>query len=161
MRLALALALLLAAAARPAPAPRPPDDSKVVKRVTLPAGAVKWENVKTPRGVVVRVTAGKVVVEGKRLFYGDGKVATEIVATEKGMLFVHYRGGTGPSASTGPDSYGVETVLGGTYTHGPGATWYVEPDAPTADKLKPGSVYVITPSIKFARNPPRILRLRR
>jgi hypothetical protein len=154
----LALALLPAGLLA-APAPPPPDDSKVVKRIVLPSGPVKWERGKTKVGVVVRVSAGKVTAQGKRLFYGDGKVALEVEATEKGMRFLHTWGTEGPIESSGgpdPDIFGPGIIFGGTCTHMPGLTWFLKPGAPTADRLKPGSVYIITPSIKFKRKHPEV-----
>jgi hypothetical protein len=142
---------LLAGVAFAAPSPTPKEPKEKVKQVKLPAGPVKMETVKTKEGRVVRITAGKVVVEGKRLFYGDGKVAAEIVATEKGMRLDYWCGEKGPSKSSGPDSDGDVSVRGGTYTHGPKAVWFVTRDAPAADKLPPGSTYVVTPSVEFRR----------
>lgn len=150
MRVAVAFALLLVASqSLAAPAPRRREGA--VRRIILPAGAVKCENVKTPGGVVVRVTAGKVVVEGKRLFLGDGKVAMVIEATDQGMRFVHAWGMQGESESTGTIGGGKFFVIDGTHTDQPGAAWLLEPDCPTADKLEAGSVYLVTPSIHFKR----------
>src|SRR5437763_9230808 len=100
MRLAFLLLMLLPAAtllAAPAPLPR----ARAGTRISVPAGPVKVENVRTKAGMVVRVTAGKVVVEGKSLFLGDGKVAMEIEATEGGMRFHSAWGMQGPSESVG------------------------------------------------------------
>src|SRR5687768_8655060 len=100
---------LLAGVAFAAPSPTPKEPKEKVKQVMLPAGPVKMETVKTKGGRVVRITAGNVVVEGERLFYGDGKVAAEIVATEKGMRLDYWCGEKGPSDSSGPDSSGDVT----------------------------------------------------
>jgi hypothetical protein len=55
-----------------------------VTHVALPPGEAQWENVRTKGRMILRVTAGKTAVEGKRLFYGDGKLAVEITAMAEG-----------------------------------------------------------------------------
>jgi hypothetical protein len=134
-----------------APAPEHKKESEV-KTIKLPPGDVKWENVKTKDGMIIRVTCGKNTTEGKCLFYGDGKVAIKVVATDEGMEFVHAWGMEGPGESSGSlDGDGKWFVINGSQTDKPGMIWLLEPDAPTAGDLKAGNVYIVTPSIKFER----------
>jgi hypothetical protein len=126
-----------------------------VRRIPLPPGVVKWENVRTKDGMIVRVTAGQVVVEGKHLFYGDGKVAMEVEAMDKGMQFLRVVGSGGWSESSGTLGVRKGFVIDGTRTEGPRAVWFLDADHLKADELKPGSIYLITPSVKFEYKPQR------
>jgi hypothetical protein len=155
MRVTAFMVLLLSGLAFAAPAPFPRDSSKKVKRVILPAGAVKWENIRTKNGMIVRVSCGKVMIEGKRLFYGDGKVAMEVEATNDGMEFIGTWGMVGP-CRCGPTTSGGKRgfVIDGSHEAYPGMTWLLRPKCPTADKLKPGSIYVISRNVNFKTQDP-------
>jgi hypothetical protein len=121
-----------------------------VKRIALPAGPVRWENFKTKDGMILSVTAGPVVVAGKRLFYGDGTVAMEVEATPEGMEFLRVSGIQGPSESIGDFSRGRDGFLiDGTRKDLPGARWFLGRNYLLATELTPGSIYLITPSIQF------------
>jgi hypothetical protein len=107
-----------------------------VTRITLPPGEVTLEFVKSKKTPTVKIIVGQTVIEGERLFLGDGKVAMEVEATKEGMHF--------PS-STGKKGL----VLEGEWTNQPGAVIDLGTDYLGLDQLKAGSVYVITPSVKF------------
>jgi hypothetical protein len=130
----------------PPPRPKPP----TVKRVTLPEGNVTFQNVKTKEGILIRATAGTVVVQGKQLYYGDDKIAMLIRATEKGTEFVYGWGLEGEWEGSGNHDFGGKWItIDGTSTDKPGLTRYIVPESPKAEKLEAGSVYLVTPSVKF------------
>lgn len=148
------LATLLVAADPPqaGPAGQRIELPEGVTHVALPPGEVQWENVRTKGGMILRVTVGKTVAEGKRLFYGDGKLAVEIKATAEGMHFVQWTGWKGTQSSGNMDfSVRPGILIDGQHVDEPGAIWYVDPNGPKPGDLKPGSVYITTPSIKFER----------
>jgi hypothetical protein len=151
------LATLLVAADAPqtGPAGQQIELPEGVTHVALPPGAVQWENVRAKDGMILRVTAGKTTVEGKRLYYGDGKLAVEIAATAEGMHFVQWTGWKGPGKQriSGNMNFSVKhgIVIDGEHVDEPGVIWCVEPNGPKPGELKPGSVYITTPSIKFER----------
>ncbi len=87
---------------------------------------------------ILRLTAGKAVVEARAVFLGDGKFATQFEATKEGIHWAPTKKG-----AKGP-------VVDGQITHEPGSTIGVlGGDYLTVAQLKPGSVYITTPSIKF------------
>ena len=151
------LATLLVAADPPqaGPAGQGIELPEGVTHVALPPGAVQWENVRTKGGMILRMTAGKTVVEGRRLFFGDGKLAIEITATAEGMHFVQWTGwkGLGESRSSGNMNFSVKhgILIDGQHVDEPGVIWCVEPNGPKPGELKAGSVYITSPSIKFVR----------
>jgi hypothetical protein len=130
-------ALVLAAVCSGQEAPNLPEG---VTHIALPPGTVKMENITKNGKPVLRLTVGKLVIRARDLYIGDGKHATKYEATKEG---VHW---AGPSGKKG----GVTTG----YIHGPGSTIEVQGrDFWTVDQLKPGSVYLTTPSIKFDFTP--------
>ena len=88
---------------------------------------------------LLRISSGKTVVVARSVFLGDGKAATEFVALKDGIMWANTDGSMG-------------VVIDGKIEHGVGTTIGAE-DFITVDKLKPGSVYVTTPSIKFMFGP--------
>src|SRR5262245_37336647 len=122
MPFALLATLLVAADAPQAgPAGRVIELPEGVTHVALAPGEVQWENVRTKGGMILRVTAGKTAVEGRRLFYGDGKLAVEIAATAEGMHFIQWTGWKAPTRSSGNLDFSV----------GPGIRIYGEHDEET------------------------------
>jgi hypothetical protein len=92
-----------------------------VTHVALPAGKVRMENTRDEKPSY-RVSAGKTVIETREFFFGDGKGAGHWEATKQGAgnVAVHYSG----------SSLVYQQFL-------------------RVDKLKPGSLYLTTPSIVF------------
>jgi hypothetical protein len=87
--------------------------------------------------LILRLTVGKTIVEARTLFLGDGKNATQFEAIKEGIHWASPRGEKG-------------FVTDGVITHEPGSTIGVEGGRfISVDHLKPGNVYVTTPSIKF------------
>jgi hypothetical protein len=110
-----------------------------VTRVTLPPGIVTLEYVAVKEPAkgrpTLRLTVGKTVLQGERIYLGDGKVAQLFEATEEG---IHW------ALTTGKKGF-VEN----THIWHPGSGIDLGKDYWTVNGLKPGSVYVTTPSIKF------------
>jgi len=112
-----------------------------VIHVALPPGALKMQNTVNGDKPLLRVSAGKAVVVARRVFLGDGKSATEFEATKRGIHWAN-PDGTPPLGGSGLIICGpglTIEVRGGTYL--------------SVDQLKPGSVYITTPSIKFDFRP--------
>jgi hypothetical protein len=145
--------LLAADAPLAAPAEEGIELPEGVTRVALPPGPVKWENVRTKGGMILRVSADETVVEGRHLFYGDGKQVMEVRATAEGMHFVHWTGWQGHSRSSGTLNFlGKEGIqIDGMHLDEVRTAWFIEPSSPKPGDLRSGSVYVTTPSVKFER----------
>ncbi len=148
--MAAAVGLLLAAdAPKKDEAPKPAKEEKEgpnlpegVIYVALPPGTVTWERIFKQGKPLLRVSVGQTVIEARNLFIGGGKAATEFEATKEG---IHW-----PSAKGGKRSL----MKDGSVTYEPGATiGALEGNFLTVDQLKPGSVYLTTPSTKFDFRP--------
>jgi hypothetical protein len=108
-----------------------------VIHIALPPGEVKWEYTIKKAKPFLRLSAGKAVIEAQCVFYGDGKAATRFEATNEGIHWPSSKGKKG-------------FVLDGTMIEEPGSIISVqEGNYFTVDQLKPGSLYVTTPSITF------------
>jgi len=119
----------------PSSAQERPEVADGVTHVTLPPGTVTWEQLVGKN--TLRISAGQTIVEGQRLFFGDGRVATELVATKQGLQW-----------RSPKDEKGVG-FRNSTVEWEPGSIIVLESGYLRPDKLMPGSVYVITSSIKF------------
>ena len=143
-RSAVALAIvgcILAATPLPCSTEEYLDLPEGVIHVALPPGAIKMEYTVKNGKPLLRLTAGKAVIEARTVFLGDGKAATQFEATKEGIHWPSAKGEKG-------------FVVDGEITHEPGSTIGVlGGDYLTVDQLKPGSVYVTTPSIKFDFRP--------
>jgi hypothetical protein len=84
----------------------------------------------------LRITVGKTVIVAQTVFFGDGKCATEYEARKDGIHWLSPKDRTG------------FTVTGDIIDHAGGTTSVAFGEYLTVDKLKPGSIYVTTPSIK-------------
>jgi hypothetical protein len=112
-----------------------------VTHVALPPGTIRLENIMKDGKHLLRLTVDKLVIHGRAFFLGDGKNALQVEATKEGMHWARPGGRKG-------------FVIDGTDTHEPGSIigaqgglyWKV-------GQLKPGSVYLTTPSIKFEFKP--------
>ncbi len=112
-----------------------------VTHVALPPGDLRLENFVRNGKPVLRLTVGKTVIETRTIFLGDGKGATVYEATKEGAHWVPPEGGKG-------------FVVDGAQIFASGSTiGEPSPNFITVQKLKPGSVYVTTPSIKFQWGP--------
>ena len=112
-----------------------------VIHVALPPGALKIVNTVKGDKPLLRVSAGKAVIVARNVFLGDGKHATEFEATKRGIHWAN-PDGKPPLGGSGLiicDPGLTIEVRGGTYL--------------SVDQLKPGSVYITTPSIKFDFRP--------
>ncbi|SRR5579884_1760076 len=131
----------LAVTPRLCPAEENLDLPEGVIHVALPPGAIKLERILKKGKPILRLTAGKAIVEARSVFLGDGKAATQFEATKEGIHWPSAKGEKG-------------FVTDGEIIHEPGSTIGVlGGDYLTVDQLKPGSVYVTTPSIKFDFQP--------
>jgi hypothetical protein len=111
-----------------------------VTHVALPPGTLELKNILKNGKPLLRLTVDKLVIHARDLYLGDGKHATKYEATKEG---VHW---AGPSGRKGGVTNG--------YIHEPGSTIGVEGgDYWKVGQLKPGSVYLTTPSIKFDFKP--------
>jgi hypothetical protein len=112
-----------------------------VIHVALPPGAMKLEYTVKGDKPLLRVSAGKAVIVARNVFLGDGKSATEFEATRRGIHWPYPDGRPG-------------SVVGVDIIYEPGSTIGVLGGAYLSVKqLKPGSVYITTPSIKFDFRP--------
>jgi hypothetical protein len=112
-----------------------------VTHVALPPGTLEMRHILKDGKPLLRLYVGKTVIHGRDLYLGDGKLATKYEAKKEG---VHW---AGPSGRKG-------FVFGSGFTHEPGSTIGVEGGHYwKVEQLKPGSVYVTTPSVKFEFKP--------
>jgi hypothetical protein len=132
--LGLAAIICAAAITRLSAQERPALPDGVI-HVALPPGPVRLENITRNKKPLLRLTAGKLVIETNRLFLGDFKGAQEIEATKLGMNWVTAKGRQ-------------PFYIDGVDTHEPGSTTGAD-DYQIIAQLKPGSLLVTTPSIKF------------
>ena len=132
-------ALICAVAFAPLSAQERPPLPDGVIHIALPPGPVRMENIVRNGKPLLRVSVGKTVIETRTLFLGDAKGAQQIEAIKEGMDWVPAKGGRG-------------VAIDGVDMHGRGDTIGAE-DFLTLDKLKAGSVYVTTPTIKFLWGP--------
>jgi hypothetical protein len=91
-----------------------------VVHVRLPPGEFSVEDIERDGKVILRITASKTVIETKSFFIGDGNGAALVQAPTQ--------------------------RLRNKQTNGPGSSLYYEDFVPV-DKLKPGSLYITTPSV--------------
>ncbi|HZT79053.1 MAG TPA: HEAT repeat domain-containing protein [Gemmataceae bacterium] len=110
--------------------------------VALPPGTVRWERIFKKGRPLLRVSVGKTVVESRRVFIGDGKMATEFEATEEGVRWPSAQGGKGSLMKEGAVTYEPGKAIGGR-----------EGKFLPVDRLKAGSVWLTTSSIKFDFRP--------
>jgi hypothetical protein len=89
----------------------------------------------------LRLTVGQTVVEADRIFFGDGKMATLYEVTEEG---IHWASPTGRKGFVFHHTMEWDP---------PAGTVDVGKNDWTPDELKPGSLYVVTRSVKFAYQP--------
>ena len=109
-------------------APEPLKLPEGVILVKLPPGEVRMETIQRGGKPILRVTVGKTVIEAKGLYFGDGNGA-----------------GYWDSATLGAS----------TITHFPGSSINQEDYSPL-EKLKAGSLFITTPSIRFLFGPDAI-----
>ena len=91
-----------------------------VIHLRLPPGEFSVEDIEREGKIILRITAGKTVIETKSFFIGDGTGAALVQAPSK--------------------------RLGNKETNEPGSSLYYE-DFISVEKLKAGSFYVTTPSV--------------
>jgi hypothetical protein len=139
----VAVVVWAVSAAPPAcPAQEPLDLPEGVIHVALPPGTVEMDCVFKKGKPFLRVKVDKTVVVARNVFFGDGKHATEYEATEEGgICWLSAKGKRG------------FTVIGEMITEPGSATVVMDGDYLAVKQLKPGSVYVTTPSIKFEFHP--------
>jgi hypothetical protein len=127
--------------AAPLPVPAEPDVPAGVVKVTVPAGTVTWNWIgpkeRASGRPTLRFTVGQTVVQADRIFIGDGKMATLYEATEEG---IHW---ASPTGRKGFIFHHTMVWENGSGSIDVGNNYW------TPDQLKPGSVYVVTRSIKF------------
>jgi hypothetical protein len=111
--------------------------SEGVIHVQLPPGEVRMENIARFGKTLIQLSVGKTVIEAKTMFLGDPKGATRFESTKEGIHWTPASGGKGFTFGNGSASVREP------------ATTIGDPDFYTLDKLKPGSVFVTTPSIRF------------
>jgi hypothetical protein len=117
-----------------------------VTHVALPPGTLKVAYKVKDGKPLLRVSVGETAVEARTIFLGDGKAATRFEATKEGVRWVSTKGETSLTIS--------EMVSEPGSTIGVQGGGFLE-----LHELKPGSVYVTTPSIKFTfstKNPPQL-----
>jgi hypothetical protein len=131
----------VAATTAPGPTEEYLDLPEGVIHVALPPGKMKMEYTIKKEKPLLRVSAGKAVIEARTIFLGDGKAATQFEATKEGIHWPSAKGEKG-------------FVIDGEWTNEPGSTiGATAENYITVDQLKSGSVYVTTPSIKFEFKP--------
>ncbi|MBI2806765.1 MAG: hypothetical protein HYX68_17435 [Planctomycetes bacterium] len=108
-----------------------------VIHVELPRGELHMEHLARADRPLVRLSVGKTIIEGRTFFLGDAKGATKFHAEKDGIHWEPARGGK-------DFTFG----LGSVSTRQPGST-ISDPDFFALDKLKAGSVFLTTPSIRF------------
>lgn len=108
-----------------------------VIHVALPPGEVRMENIARNGKPLIRLSVDKTVVEAQTMFLGDSKGATRFESTKEGIHWAPASGGKGFTFGNGAPS-----------VREPGST-IDEPDYCVPDKLKAGSVFLTTPSIRF------------
>jgi hypothetical protein len=135
------LLVLGTATSLPCPGQEPLALPEGVTHVALPPGALKIERIFRNKKPLLRLSVDKTVIEGRSLFLGDGKNALEYEATKEGVHHV---------SRTRPKGF----VIDGVEVNEPGSTLgALGGNFITVDQLKPGSVYLTTPSIKFEFKP--------
>jgi len=109
-----------------------------VIHVQLPRGAFRIENIERDGKPLLRLTAGRTVIEAQTLFLGDAKGVQQIEAIKEGMHWVRPNGGKGG-------------IIDGGMEFEPGSTVGTLATAVhlTVDQMKAGSLYVTTTSINF------------
>jgi hypothetical protein len=112
-----------------------------VTHVALPRGTVKLKRITRNGKPLLRLTAGELVIHARGLYLGDGKHAIKYEATKKGIRWVRAGGKKGSVV-------GVEVMEGSGELFG---VW--DDDAWMVERLKPGSVYLTSPSIKIEFKP--------
>ena len=112
-----------------------------VIHVALPPGEVRMENIARNGKVFIQLSAGKTVIEAQTMFLGDSKGATRFESTKEGIHWAPASGGKGFIFGNGSPS-----------TREPGST-IGDPDFYALDKLKAGSVFLTTPSVRFVFGP--------
>jgi hypothetical protein len=114
--------------------PKLPDG---VVHVQLPPGEVRMENIARVGKPLIRLSVGKTVIEAKSLFLGDSKGATRFESTKEGIHWMPATGAKGFIFGNGSAS-----------VREPGST-IEDPDFFTLEKLKAGSIFLTTPSVRF------------
>lgn len=111
--------------------------------IRIPNETISLENVGTRQKPRLRLTYGKVVIEGPCFYIGDGRIAQGLAARPKGMNLLR------PSGEDG------DVNMDGEFVHGPAGGKLTVYDGLylRADKLKPGTVYIISPAFHLASLP--------
>ncbi len=111
-----------------------------VTHIALPPGAVKIEYTVKNKKPLLRISVGNTAVVAQSVFFGDGKSAAQYEATKAGIHRPHADGSEGP-------------LDDGEIISEPGSTEVrLDGGLPVA-RLKPGSVYITTPSVTFEFGP--------
>ena len=110
-----------------------------VIHVALPPGEVRMENIVRNGKPLIRVTVDKTVIEARSMFFGNAKGATHYEAIKEGIHWAPASGGKGGVID------GVKFIV-------PGNT-IGDPDFHHLEKLKAGSLFMTTPSIRFLFGP--------
>ena len=118
--------------------PKLPDG---VIHVALPPGELRMENIVRKGKFLIRLNVDKTVIEARNMFLGDSKGATHFEAMKDGIHWAPASGGKGFLFGNG-----------GASIREPGST-IEEPDYYALDKLKAGSVFLTTPSVRFVFGP--------
>ena len=110
-----------------------------VIHVALPPGEIKIEYMVKNDKPLLRITVGKMEIIAHAVFFGDGKAATEFEAAKDGIHWVSPK-----EKKEGKKGFVIDGEM-----HWEGGSVVVEGDYLTVDKLKQGSVYLTTPTVKF------------
>lgn len=109
-----------------------------VIHVALPPGDMKIEYTVKNKKPLLRISVGQTVVQARTVFFGDGKHATEYEAREDGIHCYLSKKDRKGFVITGE----IEASVGSSEILEDGLYYRV-------DELKPGSIYLTTPSISF------------
>ncbi len=104
--------------------------------VALPPGDVWLANVEREKKPVLRLTCGKLVIEAKTMYFGDQKGAIQIETIKEGMHWVPPEGGRG-------------VAINGSMQLNGGANRVESPKYLRPHQLPPGSVFIISPTVRF------------
>jgi hypothetical protein len=110
-----------------------------VTHIVLPPGTLQVKRVFKGGKPLLRLNVGKTVIHARSLFLGDGKHATKFEAVKGGIQRARGKKSDVFDGDIIYDPGDTIEVLGGGYVK--------------VDQLKPGSVYLTTPSIKFKFKP--------
>jgi len=109
--------------------------------MALPSGAINVQCTTKDDKPRLRISVGKTVVVAQCVYCGDGKSATKYEATKKGIHNPHANGAEGLLIKGEIDIDPASVIV------------HADGDFIAVSELKPGSIYITTPSVKFEFRP--------